>query len=165
MTQSTSAVIQGGRRKRTDLIPTIPIHRGDTDRSPRSPLYGSSSGASSSRGSVSRSTGMSVSLSRLDQLAKPRRRLVSSSTLQPLHETENEKKPAKTTPTSRQSARSMSKSMSHLAKTTSTSTTPTGDVVVVAAAARTTRAERLRQKARQASHRPNGGFLNGVSHK
>ncbi|XP_046447898.1 MAP7 domain-containing protein 1-like isoform X12 [Daphnia pulex] len=57
MTQSTSAV-QGGRRKRTDLIPTIPIHRGEGDRSPRSPLYGSSSGASSSRGSVNRSTGL-----------------------------------------------------------------------------------------------------------
>ncbi|XP_046447833.1 ensconsin-like isoform X4 [Daphnia pulex] len=93
MTQSTSAV-QGGRRKRTDLIPTIPIHRGEGDRSPRSPLYGSSSGASSSRGSVNRSTGMSVSMSRLDQLSHHRRRLSQNqlpsptTPLQPLHESE-----------------------------------------------------------------------------
>lgn len=93
MTQSTSAV-QGGRRKRTDLIPTIPIHRGEGDRSPRSLLYGSSSGASSSRGSVNRSTGMSVSMSRLDQLSHHRRRLSQNqlpsptTPLQPLHESE-----------------------------------------------------------------------------
>lgn len=175
MTQSTSAV-QGGRRKRTDLIPTMPIHG---DRSPRSPLYASSSGASSSRGSVSRSTGMSVSLSRLDQLSQPRRRLSSnanpnpSSPLQPLHETESPTtattKPARASrPSSRThanstrpsptAARSMSKSMSHLAS-------PNKTVAPVVQSSdgtpqhRTTRAERLRQKARQASQRPHGGFM------
>lgn len=212
MTQSTSAV-QGGRRKRTDLIPTIPIHRGEGDRSPRSPLYGSSSGASSSRGSVNRSTGMSVSLSRLDQLSQPRRRLSqnqlpspSTAPLQPLHETESPQHPpttqlvsssssscsnksATTTtrssrpatrmhPSSSSSAgtiaarsnRSMSKSMSHLApgrpspskesasSATDRSTTP--HTPRNGATTTTTRAERLRQKARQhaPSQRPHHGM-------
>ena len=213
MTQSTSAV-QGGRRKRTDLIPTIPIHRGEGDRSPRSPLYGSSSGASSSRGSVNRSTGMSVSMSRLDQLSQPRRRLSQnqlpspSTPLQPLHETETQQPTASTQnktasnssttrssrPTSRthqtssstttasspsspqgtiaaRGNRSMSKSMSHLAPGRpsssakastpidgSTPPTPTRH----GGATTTTRAERLRQKARQhASQRPQHG-MDGV---
>lgn len=189
MTQSTSAV-QGGRRKRTDLIPTIPIHRGDGDRSPRSPLYASSSGASSSRGSVSRSTGMSMSLSRLDQLSQPRRRLLtsqnsnpSSSPLQPLHETDTNltananaaaapktgsgrsRRPSRsshassTTTTTTTKARSMSKSMSHLAapKTATTPSPPSAVQSVDVGQPRMTRAERLRQKARQASQRPHGG--------
>lgn len=217
MTQSTSAV-QGGRRKRTDLIPTIPIHRGEGDRSPRSPLYGSSSGASSSRGSVNRSTGMSVSMSRLDQLSQPRRRLSQnqlpspSTPLQPLHETETQQQPptastqnktasnSSTTRSSRPTSRthqtsssttttasspsspqgtiaargnrSMSKSMSHLAPGRpspssakastpidgSTPPTPTRH----GGATTTTRAERLRQKARQhASQRPQHG-MDGV---
>lgn len=193
MTQSTSAV-QGGRRKRTDLIPTTPIHRGEGDRSPRSPLYGSSSGASSSRGSVNRSTGMSVSLSRLDLLSQQRRRLSqnqlpspsTNTPLQPLHETEtpqhattgSSNKPAtrSSRPATRmhhssttsgpscstgtiaaRSNRSMSKSMSHLAPgrpssckasaspATDRSTPPTPRNGAIT----TTRAERLRQKARQ----------------
>lgn len=190
MTQSTSAV-SGGRRKRTDLIPTMPIHRhaDGGDRSPRSPLYGSSSGASSSRGSVSRSTGMSMSLSRLDQLSQPRRRnhhqLLSSpnpqsahSALQPLHETDTltttttapktgtarssrPTRPSQAT-TSSTKARSMSKSMSHLASATKTAKTEPSAAVQSAALVdgqpRTTRAERLRLRARQASQRPHGGF-------
>ena len=188
MTQSTSSV-QSGRRKRTDLIPTIPIHRGEGDRSPRSPLYASSSGASSSRGSVSRSTGMSVSLSRLDQLSQPRRRLLSSqntipsssSPLQPLHETDPTPTGAATTttsttaptstktaarpsrptrlhasststsPSTTAAARSMSKSMSHLASPKVPQPAP---VQSADGQPRTTRAERLRLKARQASQRP-----------
>lgn len=123
MTQSMSAVV-GGRRRRTDLIPTMPIHRGDLERSPRPHT-------SSSRGSVSRSTGMSVSLSRLDQLSRPRRRTPTSGqlALQPLHEnadaspgdgaapaTNNRTRASAARRTARPSVprHSMSKSMSHL---------------------------------------------------
>lgn len=126
MTQSMSAVL-GGRRRRTDLLPTIPVHR-DSDRSPRSHA------SSSSRGSVSRSTGMSVSLSRLDQLSRPApRRRLTSGQLTPLHEnadaspsdgnaaTNHNRTRASTTGrrTLRPSVapRSMSKSMSHLPAT------------------------------------------------
>lgn len=165
MTQSMSAVA-GGRRRRTDLIPTIPVHRADLERSPRSPHYANSS--SSSRGSVSRSTGMSVSMSRLDQLSRPPRRRTN---LQPLHENASPETPAAATPTNhnsstrtlsrtrRQSAdgrrHRMSKSMSHLPAAKAepkASATCDGPTTADAAPPRTTRAERLRQmKARQAS--------------
>lgn len=185
MTQSTSAV-QGGRRKRTDLLPTMPVHRADGDRSPRSPHY---SASSSSRGSVSRSTGMSFSMSRLDQLARPRQRTQSQNPLLPsLHENGPlESTPAPRTKAStapprpdrsrlhggttpaRPAARhhSMSKSMSHLVPTRSGgggghlgaiddhdhSAGPHAKLTSTSAtmAPRTTRAERLRQKARLAS--------------
>lgn len=132
MTQSTSAV-QGGRRKRTDLIPTIPIHRGECDRSPRSPLYGSSSGASSSRGSVHRSTGMSVSMSRLDQLSQPRRRLSQnqlpspSTPLQPLHEIETTSTNHKTASNSSTTTRS-SRPTSRTHHPSATTSSPQGAI-------------------------------------
>jgi len=101
MTQSTSAVLcgpsGGGRRRRTDLMPTIPIHRdlkSSTPGASPSSFRSSSSASSVHRGSaMSRSTGMSVSLSRLDQLSLPRTRRTSGTSggtsshpLKPLHE-------------------------------------------------------------------------------
>lgn len=144
MTQSTSAVLPGptlnGRRRRTDLMPTIPAHRdgGGGVSSATSP----SSRASSTRGSVSRTTGMSASLPRLDQLGSRQRKRIpipEMSALEPLHETSPPT--ATTTTTIRSSknpwskarmldgkspatgAQSMSKSMSHLATVSSSSLT------------------------------------------
>lgn len=195
MTQSSSAMSQGGRRKRTDLMPTIPIRLEggfSGDRSPRSSMFTSGSTVSSSRGSVSRSTaGMSASMSRLDQLAQPRR---TAPVLQPLHEnassstssaSETSRRISKTHP-SRSSnrslhaaatsstfsssarvmsataastaRRSMSKSMSHLVSAGSRNSRPTtnssSSTLMSEAMPRMTRAERLRQRARQAG---NGG--------
>ena len=199
MTQSSSAMSQGGRRKRTDLMPTIPIRLDggfSVDRSPRSSMFTSGSTVSSSRGSVSRSTaGMSASMSRLDQLAQPRR---TAPVLQPLHEnasfsnssaSETSRRISKTHPsrssnrslhaaattssTSSSSSssarvmsataastarRSMSKSMSHLVSAGSRHSRPTtnssSSTLTSDAMPRMTRAERLRQRARQAG---NGG--------
>jgi len=114
-------------------MPTIPAHReGQTSAA--------TSRASSARGSVSRTPGMSMSLSRLDQLARPRQRapLAEISALQPLHEhppspaTNSSPSPSKKPKTrgpDRKSAgsagaHSMSKSMSHLASTTPKASTP-----------------------------------------
>lgn len=175
MTQSTSAVLGGpqsaGRRKRTDLLPTLPIHRGEDGRSPRpGHLSHLNASSSSSRASVSRSTGMSVSLSRLDQLSQSRRHKTAPPvmSLTPLHEKTNGKAStpvrsrsrnavhgtrSPSTPTT--ATRSMSKSMSHLppspshktGSSSSSSSSPTAGLLVP----RMTRAERLRQKARQQS--------------
>lgn len=190
MTQSTSAVLGGpsqtGRRKRTDLMPTLPVHRAEGERSPR-PYGLHLSSASSSRGSVTRSTGMSVSMSRLDQLSRPRGRQTPSP-LKPLHENGPQSSSAGPTPIPRTRSRNAvhgsppsasstptgrtsmkSKSMSHLApgpsKNASGGSTPTPPPFVP----RMTRAERLRQKARLAglaaqteraspTQRPNGWF-------
>ncbi len=188
MTQSTSAVLggsQAGRRKRTDLIPTLPVHRVEDGRSPRAGQFSHHhTPSSSSRGSVTRSTGMSVSLSRLDQLSQPRRLRTASqanpSPLKALHEngtklfgsprsrSRNAMHGSPSTTPSRTSGRIISKSMSHLApgpnRKAAATVSPSAAYPLVA---RLTRAERLRQKARlqgiaSSSPRSNGGCPSSV---
>ena len=207
MTQSTSAVLGGplglsggGRRRRTDLMPTIPIHRDHKSSTPGvspSSFRSSSSASSVHRGStMSRSTGMSVSLSRLDQLALPRTRRISGTSggtsshpLQPLHENpssggnpfrasgasaprcnfnnnNNKSAPGNSGRPARPKDLAISRSMSQLPPEASTTpgTTP-GTAPVTPSdfiAPRSTRAQRLRQKAQQrqtmsSSVGPDGG--------
>lgn len=118
-------------RRRTDLVPTIP--------SPRD-------GPASSRSSkaFTRSPGRTYSMSRLDQLAQPRKpKLAELSTL-----TERQAQPL--------AASSMSRSMSHLAASAaknplkrSDNSRSMGTLPGSAPVPRPTRAERLRRKARE----------------
>ena len=205
MTQSTSAVLggpsglSGGRRRRTDLMPTIPIHRDHKSSTPGvspSSFRSSSSASSVHRGSaMSRSTGMSVSLSRLDQLSLPRTRRISGTSggtsshpLQPLHENppsrasgasaprcninnnNNKLAPANSGRPARPKDLAISRSMSQLLPQASitpgtTPVTTPGTTPVTPSdfiAPRSTRAQRLRQKAQQrqtmsSSVGPDGG--------
>lgn len=105
---AAGCVTRYANRRRTDLMPTIP--------SPRDGSVGfnppGSSGRSSSAKSFTRSPGRTYSMSRLDQLAQPRKRLLPGATasavepmaqqLQQLHAS--------------LAASSMSRSMSHLAR-------------------------------------------------
>ncbi|XP_076394193.1 uncharacterized protein LOC100883133 isoform X21 [Megachile rotundata] len=119
-------------RRRTDLMPTIPSPR---DGPP-------SSGRSSSAKAFTRSPGRTYSMSRLDQLAQPRKRPTELSTL-----TEQQSQPL--------SASSMSRSMSHLAASggkslkRSDNSRSMGTLPGAVPVPRPTRAERLRRKARE----------------
>lgn len=127
-----SSVYLRVNRRRTDLMPTIPSPR-DT-----LPLTGRSSSAKA----FTRSPGRTYSMSRLDQLAQPRKRPTELSTL-----TEQQSQPL--------SASSMSRSMSHLAASggkslkRSDNSRSMGTLPGAVPMPRPTRAERLRRKARE----------------
>ncbi|KAL6426477.1 hypothetical protein ACFW04_009139 [Cataglyphis niger] len=122
-------------RRRTDLMPTIPSPR---DGPP-------STARSFSAKAFTRSPGRTYSMSRLDQLAQPRKR----ATEQQLGTLAEQQQPL-------QSASSMSRSMSHLAAPGSTKSLKRSDnsrsmgtLPGAAPMPRPTRAERLRRKARE----------------
>ncbi|KAJ8665329.1 hypothetical protein QAD02_006991, partial [Eretmocerus hayati] len=157
-------------RRRTDLIPTLPSPR---DGCLSTSVYSTLSGRSSSAGKpFSRSPGRTYSMSRLDQLAQPRRRTAPPALADP-HQLQ-------TTPQQQQqslASSSMSRSMSHLAhsrgprhqqrdqsglmhgplKRNDNSRSMgtlhglglTLSLVAAASSPRQTRAERLRRKARE----------------
>ncbi|KAL0115286.1 hypothetical protein PUN28_010678 [Cardiocondyla obscurior] len=123
-------------RRRTDLMPTIPSPR---DGPP-------STARSSSAKAFTRSPGRTYSMSRLDQLAQPRKR--TSEQLGTLTE-QQQNQPL-------QSASSMSRSMSHLAAPggaknlkRSDNSRSMGTLPGAVPMPRPTRAERLRRKARE----------------
>ncbi|XP_018344031.1 PREDICTED: MAP7 domain-containing protein 1-like isoform X4 [Trachymyrmex septentrionalis] len=124
-------------RRRTDLMPTIPSPR---DGPP-------STARSSSAKAFTRSPGRTYSMSRLDQLAQPRKRTTEQQ-LGTLAE-QQQSQPL-------QSASSMSRSMSHLAAPggakslkRSDNSRSMGTLPGAAPMPRPTRAERLRRKARE----------------
>ncbi|XP_018405026.1 PREDICTED: stress response protein NST1 isoform X3 [Cyphomyrmex costatus] len=124
-------------RRRTDLMPTIPSPR---DGPP-------STARSSSAKAFTRSPGRTYSMSRLDQLAQPRKRTIEQQ-LGTLAE-QQQSQPL-------QSASSMSRSMSHLAAPggakslkRSDNSRSMGTLPGAAPMPRPTRAERLRRKARE----------------
>ncbi|XP_067013628.2 ensconsin isoform X16 [Anabrus simplex] len=131
-------------RRKTDLMPTIPSPR---DLTPTSVSSRPSSAHVQNR-PFSRSPGRAFSMSRLDQLAQPRIR-------RPLQE----KAPAPPPPRfSSASTKSMSRSMSHLAGSNLRRTDASrsmsqllGTPIPPVPPPRLTRAERLRQRAREAA--------------
>ncbi|XP_026830037.1 ensconsin isoform X8 [Ooceraea biroi] len=132
-----SSVYLRVNRRRTDLMPTIPSPR---DNPP-------SSARSSSAKAFTRSPGRTYSMSRLDQLAQPRKRATDQH-LGTLAE-QRQSQPL-------QSASSMSRSMSHLAAPggakslkRSDNSRSMGTLPGAAPIPRPTRAERLRRKARE----------------
>ncbi|XP_034171993.2 uncharacterized protein LOC117600531 isoform X6 [Osmia lignaria lignaria] len=131
-------------RRRTDLMPTIPSPR---DGPP-------TSGRSSSAKAFTRSPGRTYSMSRLDQLAQPRKRPTELSTL-----TEQQSQPL--------SASSMSRSMSHLAASgakslkRSDNSRSMGTLPGAVPMPRPTRAERLRRKAREHQNQQQQGIRSG----
>ncbi|KAG7206852.1 hypothetical protein KM043_000755 [Ampulex compressa] len=131
-------------RRRTDLMPTIPSPRDGP------PL----SGRSSSAKAFTRSPGRTYSMSRLDQLAQPRKRTPELSTL-----TEQQSQPL--------SASSMSRSMSHLAASggkslkRSDNSRSMGTLPGALPMPRATRAERLRRKAREHQTHQQQGIRSG----
>ncbi|XP_015610546.1 MAP7 domain-containing protein 1 isoform X9 [Cephus cinctus] len=131
-------------RRRTDLMPTIP--------SPRDGLP--SAGRSSSAKVFTRSPGRTYSMSRLDQLAQPRKRPSELSTL-----TEQQPQPL--------GASSMSRSMSHLAAPgakslkRSDNSRSMGTLPGAVPVPRPTRAERLRRKAREQQSHQHQGIRSG----
>ncbi|XP_026671460.1 MAP7 domain-containing protein 1 isoform X6 [Ceratina calcarata] len=139
-----SSVYLRVNRRRTDLMPTIPSPR---DGPP-------SSGRSSSAKAFARSPGRTYSMSRLDQLAQPRKRPTELSTL-----TEQQSQPL--------SASSMSRSMSHLAASggkslkRSDNSRSMGTLPGAVPAPRPTRAERLRRKAREHQNQQQQGIRSG----
>ncbi|XP_025075262.1 MAP7 domain-containing protein 1 isoform X2 [Pogonomyrmex barbatus] len=125
-------------RRRTDLMPTIPSPR---DGPP-------STARSSSAKAFTRSPGRTYSMSRLDQLAQPRKGRAAEQQLGTLTE-QRQSQPL-------QSASSMSRSMSHLAAPggakslkRSDNSRSMGTLPGAAPMPRPTRAERLRRKARE----------------
>ncbi|XP_012248935.1 MAP7 domain-containing protein 1 isoform X4 [Bombus impatiens] len=139
-----SSVYLRVNRRRTDLMPTIPSPR---DGPP-------SSGRSSSAKAFARSPGRTYSMSRLDQLAQPRKRPTELSTL-----TEQQSQPL--------SASSMSRSMSHLAASggkslkRSDNSRSMGTLPGAVPMPRPTRAERLRRKAREHQNQQQQGIRSG----
>ncbi|XP_015435048.1 PREDICTED: ensconsin-like isoform X2 [Dufourea novaeangliae] len=140
-----SSVYLRVNRRRTDLMPTIPSPR---DGPP-------SSGRSSSAKAFTRSPGRTYSMSRLDQLAQPRKRPPTElSTL-----TEQQSQPL--------SASSMSRSMSHLAASggkslkRSDNSRSMGTLPGAVPVPRPTRAERLRRKAREHQSQQQQGIRSG----
>lgn len=123
-------------------MPTIPSPR---DGPP-------SSGRSSSAKAFARSPGRTYSMSRLDQLAQPRKRPTELSTL-----TEQQSQPL--------SASSMSRSMSHLAASggkslkRSDNSRSMGTLPGAVPMPRPTRAERLRRKAREHQNQQQQGKI------
>ncbi|XP_043253390.1 MAP7 domain-containing protein 1-like isoform X6 [Colletes gigas] len=139
-----SSVYLRVNRRRTDLMPTIPSPR---DGPP-------STGRSSSAKAFTRSPGRTYSMSRLDQLAQPRKRPTELSTL-----TEQQSQPL--------SASSMSRSMSHLAASgakslkRSDNSRSMGTLPGAVPIPRPTRAERLRRKAREHQNHQQQGIRSG----
>ncbi|KAK2581448.1 hypothetical protein KPH14_005120 [Odynerus spinipes] len=139
-----SSVYLRVNRRRTDLMPTIPSPR---DGPP-------TSGRSSSAKAFARSPGRTYSMSRLDQLAQPRKRPTELSTL-----TEQQSQPL--------SGSSMSRSMSHLAASGSKSlkrsdnSRSMGTLPGAVPMPRPTRAERLRRKAREIQNHQQQGIRSG----
>ncbi|XP_012277191.1 ensconsin isoform X5 [Orussus abietinus] len=139
-----SSVYLRVNRRRTDLMPTIP--------SPRDGLP--SAGRSSSAKAFTRSPGRTYSMSRLDQLAQPRKRPGELSTL-----TERQPQPL--------GASSMSRSMSHLAAPgvkslkRSDNSRSMGTLPGAVPISRPTRAERLRRKAREHRNHQQQGIRSG----
>ncbi|XP_076177197.1 uncharacterized protein LOC143151710 isoform X7 [Ptiloglossa arizonensis] len=139
-----SSVYLRVNRRRTDLMPTIPSPR---DGPP-------STGRSSSAKAFTRSPGRTYSMSRLDQLAQPRKRPTELSTL-----TEQQSQPL--------SASSMSRSMSHLAASgakslkRSDNSRSMGTLPGAVPIPRPTRAERLRRKAREHQSQQQQGIRSG----
>ncbi|XP_006622446.2 stress response protein NST1-like isoform X9 [Apis dorsata] len=139
-----SSVYLRVNRRRTDLMPTIPSPR---DGPP-------TSGRSSSAKAFTRSPGRTYSMSRLDQLAQPRKRPTELSTL-----TEQQSQPL--------SASSMSRSMSHLAASggkslkRSDNSRSMGTLPGAVPMPRPTRAERLRRKAREHQNQQQQGIRSG----
>lgn len=137
-----SSVYLRVNRRRTDLMPTIPSPR---DGPP-------TSGRSSSAKAFTRSPGRTYSMSRLDQLAQPRKRPTELSTL-----TEQQSQPL--------SASSMSRSMSHLAASggkslkRSDNSRSMGTLPGAVPMPRPTRAERLRRKAREHQNQQQQGKI------
>ncbi|XP_066588072.1 ensconsin isoform X6 [Prorops nasuta] len=140
-----SSVYLRVNRRRTDLMPTIP--------SPRDGLP-SAGGRSSSAKAFARSPGRTYSMSRLDQLAQPRKRTTELGTL-----TEQQSQPL--------SASSMSRSMSHLAASgakslnRSDNSRSMGTLPGSVPVPRPTRAERLRRKAREHQTQQQQGIRSG----
>ncbi|KAH0951102.1 hypothetical protein HN011_002886, partial [Eciton burchellii] len=133
-----SSVYLRVNRRRTDLMPTIPSPRDGPPSTARS---------SSSVKVFTRSPGRTYSMSRLDQLAQPRKRATDQQ-LGTLAE-QQQSQPL-------QSASSMSRSMSHLAAPggakslkRSDNSRSMGTLPGAAPMPRPTRAERLRRKARE----------------
>jgi len=133
-----SSVYLRVNRRRTDLMPTIPSPRDGPPSTARS---------SSSAKVFTRSPGRTYSMSRLDQLAQPRKRATDQQ-LGTLAE-QRQSQPL-------QSASSMSRSMSHLAAPggakslkRSDNSRSMGTLPGAAPIPRPTRAERLRRKARE----------------
>ncbi|XP_031834780.1 uncharacterized protein LOC116427961 isoform X7 [Nomia melanderi] len=139
-----SSVYLRVNRRRTDLMPTIPSPR---DGPP-------SSGRSSSAKAFTRSPGRTYSMSRLDQLAQPRKRPTELSTL-----TEQQSQPL--------SASSMSRSMSHLAASggkslkRSDNSRSMGTLPGAVPMPRPTKAEKLRRKAREHQIQQQQGIRSG----
>ena len=158
-TGGTVASQQRVNRRKTDLMPTIPSPR---DLTPTSSSRPSSVYLQGNR-PFSRSPGRAYSMSRLDQLSQPRRRPAAE--LAALHE----KSPTlRSSPTA---AKSMSRSMTHLAgsrvtqrgsqlhrsdATRSMSQLSGSGQGQSAPVPRMTRAERLRQRAREIAARSTG---------
>ncbi|PSN49150.1 hypothetical protein C0J52_10154 [Blattella germanica] len=156
---AAAAVLQRVNRRKTDLMPTIPSPR---DLTPTSSSRPSSVHLQGNR-PFSRSPGRAYSMSRLDQLSQPRRRPAAE--LAALHEKTPTPNMLGSSPTT---AKSMSRSMSHLASGGSGSrNTQRGSQLRRSDASRSmsqlsgsgqgqpvplprmTRAERLRQRARE----------------
>ncbi|XP_032680287.1 ensconsin-like isoform X4 [Odontomachus brunneus] len=136
-----SSVYLRVNRRRTDLMPTIPSPR---DGPP-------STARSSSAKAFTRSPGRTYSMSRLDQLAQPRKRATEQlGTL-----TEQQQQQQQQQQSQPLSASSMSRSMSHLAAPgakslkRSDNSRSMGTLPGAAPIPRPTRAERLRRKARE----------------
>ena len=149
-------------RRKTDLMPTIPSPR---DLTPTSSSRPSSVHLQGNR-PFSRSPGRAYSMSRLDQLSQPRRRPAAE--LAALHENNAAPSTLGSSPTA---AKSMSRSMSHLAgsknvqrgsqlrrsdATRSMSQLSGSGQGHTAPLPRMTRAERLRQRAREMAVRSTG---------
>ena len=160
------AAQQRVNRKKTDLMPTIPSPR---DLTPTSSSRPSSVHLQGNR-PFSRSPGRAFSMSRLDQLSQPRRRPATE--LAKLHEKTPDPAMLGSSPTT---AKSMSRSMSHLAGSrqsqrgsqlqrsdasrSMSQLTGSGQGYPVPPP-RSTRAERLRQRARRIIT-DNAGHLQG----
>lgn len=153
------ATQQRVNRRKTDLMPTIPSPR---DLTPTSSSRPSSVHLHGNR-PFSRSPGRAYSMSRLDQLSQPRRRPAAE--LAALHEKTSDPATLGSSPTT---AKSMSRSMSHLAgsrhaqrgsrlrrsdASCSMSQLTGSGQGFPAPPPRSTRAERLRQRAREMAHR------------
>lgn len=166
------ATQQRVNRRKTDLMPTIPSPR---DLTPISSSRPSSVHLQGNR-PFSRSPGRAYSMSRLDQLSQPRRRPATE--LAALHEKTNNQSTLRSSPTT---PKSMSRSMSHLAGSrrshrgsqlrrsdasrSMSQLTGSGQGYPVPPP-RSTRAERLRQRAREMAQRSmtdNVGQLQGKS--
>ena len=159
MTRSMTAAVPTAARRRTDLIPATCLRDATTRGSPRH-----------------RSPGRTMSLTRLDQLARPKLR--SPSSLAPLHEKPKQKHPQSVS--NNKPRHSMSKSMSHLGPPGHSASRATNRIlnpgnvihntgkldrkvsrssVTISQSPRVTRTAMLRQQRRNSSGNTNGSTL------